>query len=170
MTSKDQGKSRKSFTFALCDEQGVSCPSCVQTFLRNEGPLFCSNIQLSTHASQVCTRFELDSPTYPVCVSAVEVRDAIGVLVSRMPPASAAMLQGAWGQIPPNHWITSSCTHSCAGLGQCSRLGNDKKMRHTEGAEFGCIKLGHRDVQAPTLSTEGRTLLTFSRDISRGVR
>ena len=33
-----------------------------------------------------------------------------GFLASRMPLAAAAMLQRLWGQLPPNHWITRSCS------------------------------------------------------------
>ena len=37
-----------------------------------------------------------------------------GFLVSRMPLAAAAMLQRLWGQLPPNHWITRSCSFTRA--------------------------------------------------------
>ena len=37
-----------------------------------------------------------------------------GFLVSRIPLAAAAMLQRLWGQLPPNHWITRSCTFTRA--------------------------------------------------------
>ena len=70
-TSRNQGNQRQSFSLTSCDEHGVSCPThqsgrCIQTYVRNEARLLCSNIQMCTHAGQVCIRCESYSPTFPV--------------------------------------------------------------------------------------------------------
>ena len=78
--SSPEGNQRKSSAFTLCDKQSVNCSThqqtvCVQAIMLDESCLLCSNVQMCTSASQIC----IHSPTFPVCVSTVEVRDANGV-------------------------------------------------------------------------------------------
>ena len=67
-----------------CDKQGANCSThrqtvCVWASVLDDSCLLCSNVQMCTRSSQVRIRFELYSPTFPVCVTTVEVRDANGV-------------------------------------------------------------------------------------------
>ena len=96
--SKVSGNQRyqsESLAFAPHDEQGMNCfASCdtvrVQTIIRDEGCLFCSDVQMCSHVCQVRMRLKFHSPTFPVSV----------------------MLQVSRGQILSHHWITTNGNNS----------------------------------------------------------
>ena len=117
----------KCFVFVTKDVCSAATSRCRPTFAKSA---YASN--LTRHLSQIAS-----------------VPSKFGLqwfLVSRMPPASAVMLQMSCGEIPSNHWITSSFSYEGAieeDESSClpSNSATTKKSLSTVAAPLPCLNV-----------------------------